>query len=176
MVGEAGDGREALEAFGRLEPDVTLMDGMLPDTHGVEVTRRIVGRHPEARIVLISINETAEDIHRAMEAGAWGYLPKSSQKTEMVEAIRAVAAGERYLPPELARRLAGREYQSPLSAREIEVLTLVAQGKANKEIAAALGVGEATVKTHLKHLLTKLGASDRTRAVTVALERGVLRL
>ena len=111
-----------------------------------------------------------------MEAGALGYLPKSSEKSEMVRAIRAVAGGTRFLPAELDRRLAGRTLYAALSERETEVLRLVAQGKANKEIAEALGMGEGTVKTHLKHLLSKLGAPDRTRAVTLALERGFLRL
>jgi DNA-binding NarL/FixJ family response regulator len=176
VVGEARNGREALELFETLAPEVTLMDGVLPDIHGVEVTRRIVARHPQARMVLVSINETAEDIHRALEAGAWGYLPKSSEKSEMVSAIRAVAAGVRFLPAELERKLAERNRYVPLSERELEVLCLVAQGRANKEIATALGVGEVTIKTHLSHILAKLDAPDRTRAVTLALERGFLSL
>lgn len=176
VVGEARSGHEALELFAKLRPDVTLMDGMLPDLHGVEVTRRIVARHPEARIIVVSINETAEDIHRALEAGAWGYLPKSSEKQAMVRAIRAVAAGERYLPADLASRLAERNLYVPLSERQIEVLRLVAQGRTNKEIADVLGIHELTIKSHLSQILAKLGAPDRTRAVTLALERGLLRL
>jgi two-component system NarL family response regulator len=176
IVGGARNGREALEMFESFRPDVTLMDGILPDMHGVEVTRSIVASHPEARIILISINETAEDIHRAMEAGAWGYLPKSSEHRLLLEAIRSVASGTRFLPPEIQARLSERSLYVPLSERELEVLRLVAKGKANKEIAEELGVGEGTIKTHLKHLLSKLDAPDRTRAVTLAIERGFLRL
>ncbi len=175
LVGEARNGAEAIEAFAKLLPDVTLMDGILPDIHGVEVTRRIVQSWPAARIILVSINETAEDIHRAMEAGACGYVPKSCEKDMIVRAIRTVAAGSPYLPPELARRLAERNTQVSLSARELEVLRLIAQGKANKQIAAELALSEATIKTHIAHILAKLDAPDRTRAVTVAMERGLLR-
>ena len=176
IVGGARNGREALEMFESFRPDVTLMDGILPDIHGVEVTRRIVASHPDARIILISINETAEDVHRAMEAGASGYLPKSSEHRLLLEAIRSVASGGRFLPPEIQARLAERSLYVSLSDRELEVLRLVAKGKANKEIAEELGVGEGTIKTHLKHVLSKLDAPDRTRAVTLALERGLLRL
>lgn len=176
LVGEARNGVEALAMFPRLRPDVTLMDGVLPDVHGVEVTRRLVAQHPGARIILVSINETAEDVHRALEAGASGYLPKSAEKDELVRAIRAVAGGERFLPPELARRVAERNLRVTLSARESEVLALIARGRANKEIAAALELSEATVKTHIAHILAKLDAPDRTRAVTLAIERGLLRM
>lgn len=176
LVGEARNGGEALALFPRLRPDVTLMDGILPDVPGVEVTQRLVTQHPGARVIMVSINETAEDIHRALEAGALGYLPKSAEKDELVRAIRGVAAGERHLPPELARRVAERNLRVPLSAREIEVLSLIAHGRANKEIAAALALSEATVKTHIAHILAKLGAPDRTRAVTLALERSLLKI
>ena len=175
LVGEARNGAEAITTFSKLLPDVTLLDGILPDLHGVEVTRRILQLHPEARIIMVSINETAEDIHRAMAAGAWGYVPKSCEKEMIVKAIRAVAAGTRFLPPELARRLAERNAQVSLSARELEVLRLIAQGRANKQIAAELALSEATIKTHIAHILAKLDAPDRTRAVTVAMERGLLR-
>jgi DNA-binding NarL/FixJ family response regulator len=176
VVGDARNGLGALESFETLRPDVTLMDGMLPDMHGVEVTRRIVAAHPEARIILVSINETAEDVQRAMDAGACGYLPKSSGKKELVGAIRAVAAGESILPVGLVRKLSEHQASSPLSAREIDVLRLIAQGRANKEIAHELGLSEPTVKTYITRMLAKLGAPDRTRAVTMALERGYLRL
>jgi DNA-binding NarL/FixJ family response regulator len=176
VVGEARNGAEALALFGTLRPDVTLMDGILPDLHGVEVTRRILEQHPEARIIVVSINETAEDVHQALAAGARGYIPKSSEKEAIVRAIRTVAGGGRYLSPELARRVAERNAHVTLSARECEVLALIARGRANKEIAAALALSEATVKTHIAHILTKLDAPDRTRAVTLALERGLLRM
>jgi two-component system NarL family response regulator len=176
VAGEARDGAEAIAAFAKIKPDVTLMDGILPDMHGVEVTRRILERHPDARIILVSINETAEDVHRALEAGACGYMPKSCEKDAIVRAIRAVAAGERYLPPHLARKLAERNLHATLSSREVEVLRLIARGKANKEIADELGLSIPTVKTHITHILTKLDAPDRTRAVTIAMERGLLRM
>lgn len=175
VVGEARDGRTALEMFSTLMPDVTLMDGVLPDLHGIEVTRRIIENHPEARILLVSINDTGEDIHRAMEAGAAGYIPKSSEQSALLQAIRDVAAGLRFLPADLARKLAIRRLTTPLSERETEVLALVAMGKANKEIATTLGIAEGTIKSHLKHILFKLGAPDRTRAVTLAQEQGILR-
>lgn len=175
VVGEARTGKEALALFSKFLPDVTLMDGILPDIHGVEVTRRIIASHPQARIILVSINDTAEDIHRAFEAGACGYLPKSCELGSMIEAIRAVAAGRRYLPEELECKLAQRNLHVSLSDRELEVLRLVAQGRANKIIADALSIGEVTVKTHISHILAKLAASDRTHAVTLARERGLLR-
>jgi two-component system NarL family response regulator len=176
VAGEARDGAEAIAAFGKIKPDVTLMDGILPDMHGVEATRRILERHPEARIILVSINETAEDVHRALEAGVCGYMPKSCEKDAIVRAIRAVAAGENYVPPHLARKLAERNLHATLSMRETEVLRLVARGKANKEIADELGLSIPTVKTHIAHILEKLDAPDRTRAVTIAMERGLLRM
>jgi DNA-binding NarL/FixJ family response regulator len=176
VVGEASSGAEALEGFERLRPDITLMDGILPDIHGVEVTRRILGFAPDARVILVSINETAEDIHRALQAGAWGYIPKSSEKDAIVHAIRTVASGEHFLSAEFARRLAERELMPLLSPRETDVLRLIAQGMANKQIAVELVLGEATVKTHVRHILDKLDAPDRTRAATLAIERGLLRL
>lgn len=176
VVGEASSGEEALALFPKILPDITLMDGILPDIHGVDVTRRILENHPLARIILVSINETAEDIHRAQEAGAMGYIPKSCEKDAIVRAIRVVAGGQRFLPPELLHRLAERNLWPPLSARECEVLRLIAKGLANKQIASELAVGETTVKSHVGHILEKLGAPDRTRAVTLAIERGLLRI
>jgi two-component system NarL family response regulator len=176
VAGEARNGAEALTEFERLKPDVTLMDGILPDMHGVEVIRRILAKHPAGRVIVVSINETAEDVHRAMEAGASGYIPKSVEKDVIVRAIRAVAAGERFIPPHLAKRLAERNLHATLSSREVEVLNLIARGKANKEIADQLGLSMPTVKTHIAHILGKLDAPDRTRAVTIAMERGLLRM
>lgn len=175
IAGEACNGQTALDLYARLRPDITLMDGILPDMHGVEVTRRIVQTDPQARIILISINDTVEDVYRAMQAGAFGYLPKSSDHSELLCAIRAVATGRLFMPPDLALKLADRAITTQLSDREIEVLQLVSRGKANKEIASTLKIGDGTVKTHIKHILTKLGAPDRTRAVTLAMERGLLR-
>lgn len=175
VVGEARTGRDALDLFQKLKPDITLMDGLLPDIHGVEVTRRIIADHPAARIILISINDTSEDIHSALEAGAFAYLSKSCDLACMIHAIRTVAAGGRYLPKELEQKLAERRLQSALSVREMEVLRLVAHGNANKAIAHTLSIGEVTVKTHLTHILAKLGAADRTHAVRIARDRGLVR-
>ncbi|MCU0779712.1 MAG: response regulator transcription factor [Akkermansiaceae bacterium] len=176
VVGEAATGSEALALFDRLLPDITLMDGMLPDMHGVEVVSRIIARHPSARVIMVSINETPEDIHQAMEAGASGYLSKSCGKQITVNAIRSVAAGGVHLPPEIKSKLSERASYASLGSREIEVLRRIARGRANKEIAAELNLSELTVKAHISHILSKLGAPDRTRAVTLALERGILRL
>ncbi len=175
VVGEAGCGADAVKLYGELQPDIVLLDGILPDIHGVEVTRQIIELHAEARVIMISINETAEDVHRALQAGAWGYIPKACEKNAIMIAIRSVAAGNRYLTAELTQKLRERDHQPLLSTRETEVLKLVAQGLANKQIAAELNLGEATVKTHLRHILEKLNAPDRTRAVTLAMERGLLR-
>lgn len=176
VVGQARNGREAIELHAKLSPDITLMDGILPDIHGVEATRRILANSPLAKVILISINETAEDIRRALEAGVRGYVPKSCEQDTIVEAIRCVASGMDFLPPQLARRLAERNAVVGLSNREVEVLRLVAKGKANKEIAAELNLSGDTVKTHITHLMRKLGAADRAHAVTLAIEQGFLRI
>ncbi|MCU0751402.1 MAG: response regulator transcription factor [Akkermansiaceae bacterium] len=176
VVGQARNGREAVELHAKLAPDITLMDGILPDMHGVEVTRVILTNNPTAKIIFISINETAEDIHRALEAGVRGYVPKSCEQDTISEAIRSVAAGEDFLPPQLALRLAERNAYVGLSNREVEVLRLVAKGTANKQIAAALHLSGDTVKTHLAHIMRKLGAADRAHAVTLAIEKGFLRM
>jgi DNA-binding NarL/FixJ family response regulator len=176
VVGEARNGLEAIEQHAKLAPDITLMDGILPDMHGVEVTRKIIASEPLAKIVLISINETAEDIRRALEAGVRGYVPKSCEQDTIIEAIRSVAAGVNFLPPQLARRLAERNAIVGLSNREVEVLRLVAKGKANKEIAGELSLSGDTIKTHITHLMRKLGAADRAHAVTLAIEQGFLRM
>jgi DNA-binding NarL/FixJ family response regulator len=176
VVGEAATGAEALDLHSQLRPDVTLMDGMLPDVHGVEVLRLILKKQVDARVLMVSINETGEDIFTAMDAGARGYISKSSGKQAVVNAIRSVAAGKRYISPEHKEKLEHRKRYSSLSAREVEVLRLIAQGRANKEIAELLGVSDLTVKAHISHILTKLSAPDRTRAVTLALELGLLRI
>jgi len=175
VVGEASNGHAAIALYENIRPDVTLMDGMLPDIHGVEASRRILENHPDARIILISINDTAEDIHRALEVGIWGYISKSCEKDSIIRAIRSVAAGERFLPPELARKLEERGSHALLTNRELDVLRLIAQGLANKQIAGELLVSEATVKSHIAHILDKLQVPDRTRAVTLAMELGMLR-
>lgn len=176
VIGQARNGREAIELYARLAPDITLMDGILPDMHGVDATREILAIDPTAKVILISINETAEDIRRAMEGGVRGYVPKSCEQDIIAQAIRSVACGKDFLTPQLARRLAERNAVLGLSNREVEVLRLVAKGKANKEIAAELALSSDTVKTHLTHLMRKLGAADRAHAVTLAIEQGFLRM
>ncbi|MEI7909796.1 MAG: response regulator transcription factor [Verrucomicrobiota bacterium] len=176
VVGQARNGAEAEELFADQQPDVTLMDGILPDLHGTEVVRRILEQHPSAAMIMVSINETAEDVHLAMSAGARGYVPKSYDQDVIIRAIRVVAAGGRFLPPELELRLRERCATVSLSHRELEVLSLIAKGKANKEVADELKLSGNTVKTHIARILDKLGAPDRTRAVTMAIQRGLLRL
>ncbi len=175
IVGEASNGEEAIALFDQLLPDVTIMDGILPDLHGVDATRAILAKHPEAKIILVSINESAEDIHRAMEAGAAGYVPKSQNQDVIVRAVRAVAAGERFLEPELARRLAARASTNALSQREIAVLRLVAEGMVNKQIGTELGLSENTVKTHIARIMGKLNVHDRTSLAMRAVSLGLLR-
>lgn len=176
VVGQARNGREAIELHAKLTPCIILMDGILPDMHGVEATREILVVSPTAKIILISINETAEDVRRALEAGVRGYVPKSCEQDVIAAAIRSVAAGTDFLPPSIRRRLNERNTVVGLSNREVEVLRLVAKGKANKEIAAALNLSGDTVKTHITHLMRKLGAADRAHAVTLGIEQGFLRM
>jgi two-component system NarL family response regulator len=176
VIGQARNGREAIELHKELAPDITLMDGILPDMHGVDATREILTNDPNARVILISINETAEDVRRALEAGVRGYVPKSCEQDAIVEAIRSVTSGRDFLPPHLIRRLAERNAVVGLSNREVDVLRLIAKGRSNKEIAADLALSAETVKTHITHLMRKLGAADRAHAVTLAIEQGFLRI
>ncbi len=175
VVGEACNGAEAVSRFEELLPDVTVMDGMLPDIHGVDATRAILARHPDAKIILVSINESAEDIHRAIEAGAAGYVSKSQNQDVIVRAVRSVAGGESFLEPELARRLSARAATNTLSQREIEVLRLVAEGRVNKQIGGELGLSENTVKTHIARIMGKLDVHDRTSLAMRAVALGLLR-
>lgn len=175
VVGHAANGKEAMEQFGKLSPDVVIMDGVMPDMHGIEVTQLIIAQHPSARILLLSVNDTEEDVHQAMKAGALGYMPKSSDELETIHAIREIAAGRKFLPANLAMKLRQRMTHSSLSEREVDVIRLVAEGKSNKEIASYLGLGDSSVKTYLARIFTKLGCSDRTQAVTIACQRGIIR-
>jgi two-component system, NarL family, response regulator len=175
LVGEARTGGEGIALYGLHHPDVTLMDGILPDMHGADAIRSILGKHPDARIILISINETAEDVRAALRAGARGYVPKSLERRTIVEAIRTVAAGRDYLPDELTARLEGKSTAACLTTREVEVLTLIARGYPNKQIADLLGLSDNTVKTHIAHIFAKLEAPDRTRAATLAIEKGIIK-
>jgi len=176
VVGTAGTGQEAVMLYLRHRPDVVLMDLQLPGMGGQQAIEAIRREDPTAKIIVLTILGGDEDIHRAIHAGAASYLLKSSLSQDLIATVRAVFAGERPMPPEVAERLAAREGQSGLSAREIEILELIAKGLRNKEIAAALGIGQETVQTHIKRLFVKLHVSDRTAAVTVALSRGIVHM
>ena len=176
IVAEAHDGESAVALFAEHEPDVVLMDLRMPVMDGVEATRAIIAAQPNARIVALTSYEGDADIYRALDAGACGYLLKDMLGTEVVGAVRAAAAGKRVIPPEVAGRLAEFTPRIDLTARELEVLRLAAKGLRNREIARAIGRTEATVKVHLKHAMAKLGVQDRTEAVTLALQRGIIHL
>lgn len=182
VVGQARDGDEAVALAASLEPDLVVMDLRMPGLDGVDATEAVLARRPSTRVVVLTTYESDESILRAIEVGASGYLLKASPEDELLAGLRAVTAGQVALAPSMAARLVGRARTggdavtpaSPLTPRETEVLALVAQGCSNREIGRRLFVGEATVKTHLLHVFEKLGVGDRTRAVTLALERGLL--
>jgi DNA-binding NarL/FixJ family response regulator len=179
VVGEAADGREALAAVAQHGPDVVLMDLRMPVLDGVGTITRLATAHPQVRVIVLTTYEEDQDIVRAVEAGAIGYLLKDTPREELFRAVRAAARGEPVLAPRVAARLMGRlrtpAVEAP-SGRELEVLTLVARGLTNRAIGRQLHISEATVKTHLVHAFAKLGVDDRTAAVTAALERGLIRL
>jgi len=176
LVGEAGNGRDAIEIFRRLRPDVTLMDLRMPDMSGIQAITAIRAEFPRARIVVLTTY--GGDVHAAaaLRAGAAGYLLKNLVRKELIETIRAVHSGKRRVLPEIATEIAEHVADDALTEREIEVLQGVAAGKSNKLIAAELNISEGTVKTHMKSILPKLDASDRTHAVMIALKRGILDL
>ncbi|MGM7698137.1 response regulator [Microbacterium sp. A84] len=179
VVGEASDGVEAIELAHALHPDVILMDLRMPRLTGAEATARLAAELPNIRVLVLTTYESDDDILGAIEAGASGYLLKAAPQEEIVAGIRSVADGHTVLAPSIAATLvarmrAAREERPQLSPRELDVLRLVAAGGSNPAIAKALFIGEATVKTHLLHVFEKLGVSDRTRAVTLALELGLL--
>jgi DNA-binding NarL/FixJ family response regulator len=176
VVAECGSGEQAVEAFGRHRPDVVLMDWRLAGMSGVEATAAIRRQHAGARIVSFTIYEGEEDIARAVEAGVVGYLPKSSSRQEILAAIRAVFRGEEVFPPAIAAKLASGRVRGRLNEKEMSVLRGIARGQSNKEIAAALGLAEVTVKFHVGRILEKLGVLDRTQAATTALQRGIIHL
>jgi DNA-binding NarL/FixJ family response regulator len=179
LVGEAATGKEAVTLAAQLHPDIVLMDLHMTEMDGAEATAQIQNQQPKTPVLVLTTYDTNNDILRAIEAGATGYLLKDTPRDELFAAIRSVAQGKAVLAPTVATRLL-QQRQTPaeeaLSARELEVLTLVARGSSNKEIARSLHLSEATVKSHLIHLFGKLGVTDRTAAVTVALKRGQLRL
>jgi len=176
LVAEAGDGAEALELFRHHKPDVTLMDLSMPRMGGAEAIQKIVAEFPGARIIAITTYQGDADIQGALEAGARGYLIKDVLRHEVAHAIRAVHSGGRVVPSAVAQKLAEYTPRVELTDRELEVLTHLANGLSNKEIAGAIGRSEATVKVHVLHILEKLAAGDRTEAVTIALRRGIIHL
>ena len=176
LVGEASTGREAIEAFRIHQPDVTLMDLQMPDMNGVEAIIAIRGEFPEARIIVLSTYSGDVQVVRAMRAGARAYLLKGNVNRELLATVRAVHSGEKRIPIEIAADLAEHTGEDDLSEREVQVLRLIAAGNANKEIAAQLDLAEDTVKKHVTNILSKLGANDRTHAVTIGLKRGIIEL
>ncbi len=176
LAGAAATGGEALEQFFKTRPDVALVDLQLPDMSGFDLIKRIKDKSPNARIIVLSSHEGDVDIQRAMEAGAQGYVVKGLVREELLETIRSVHAGKRRLPAEVAQKLAEHMADEPISPRELDVLSLMAAGKRNKEIAGALSIAEDTVKMHVRNILSKLQVNDRTEAVTIAIRRGIIHL
>lgn len=176
VIGVAENGAEGVEAFGNLRPDVALLDLQMPVMGGLEALAEIRKRAPHARVIVLTTYEGDAQAVRALKAGASGYLLKSSLRKELVEAIRAVHAGKRYIVAEVAQEIAVHSAEEPLSERELSVLQLVAAGKANKAIAHDLSLAEDTVKAHLRSIFSKLDVGDRTQAVTTALRRGIISL
>ena len=176
VVAEAANGEEAIEAYERLRPDIVLMDLRMPVMDGLAATRAILADDPNARIIVLTTYDGDEDIHRALAAGARGYLLKDMMRTELLNVIRAVHRGQRGIPAPIAARLAEHTPRIGLTPRELEVLDLVAHGLTNAQVAERIGRTEGTVKVHLKNILQKLEVKDRTEAVTSALRRGFIRL
>jgi DNA-binding NarL/FixJ family response regulator len=176
LVAEASTGREAVEQFRKHKPDLTLMDLQMPEMDGIEAMAAICSEFPEARIIVLTTYKGDVQVLRALKAGARAYLLKGLLRKELLETIRAVHAGQKRIPAEIASELADHAVDDALTAREIDVLRLIALGNANKLIADQLGITEDTVKGHVKNILSKLGASDRTHAVTIALKRGIIEL
>lgn len=174
LVGEAGDGREALLQYRRLQPDVTLMDVQMPEVNGIDAIQAIRQESPAARIIVLTTYEGDVLASRAIKAGAAGYLLKGMLRKDLLDTIREVHAGKRRIPPDIAMAMAQHHADDGLTPREVEVLQRVASGHANKKVADELAISEETVKTHMKSIMAKLSASDRTHAVTIALRRGIL--
>jgi DNA-binding NarL/FixJ family response regulator len=176
LAGEAKNGAEAVERYRALRPDVTLMDLQMPEMNGIDAIRAIRGEFPSARIIVLTTYEGDVLALRAIRAGAAGYLLKGMLRRDLLDTIRAVHAGKRRIPPEIAQGIAEHQADDLLSPREIDVLQLVAAGRSNKIIADELSIAEETVKTHMKSIMGKLSASDRTHAVSIAVKRGIFAL
>jgi DNA-binding NarL/FixJ family response regulator len=176
LIGQATNGAEAIAEFRRHRPDITLMDLRLPGINGTDTLIAIRGEYPHARIIMLTTADGDVDIQRAMRAGAWGYILKSTPQQELLQVVRSVHAGRRQVPPEVAVRLAEHLGKEDLTNRELEVLRLIRDGYRNKQIADQLTIAETTVSFHIKNLVDKLEANDRTHAVTIALRRGLLQI
>jgi DNA-binding NarL/FixJ family response regulator len=176
VVAEAANGTQAVELFDKFVPDLILMDLRMPGKDGIQATIEIRNKFPAARILMLTTFDGDEDIHKALQAGAQGYVLKNSTGDTLIPALRTVAAGQRWIPKDVAGRLNSRKMFEDLTPREIQVLQLLTKGLANKEIADALNISEYTVKDHLKNILAKLRAADRTEAVTKAISRGIIHL
>jgi DNA-binding NarL/FixJ family response regulator len=176
LIGQATNGAEAITEFRRHRPDITLMDLRLPGINGTDTLIAIRGEYPHARIIILTTADGDVDIQRAMRAGAWGYILKSTPQQELLKVVRSVHAGRRQVPPEVAVRLAEHLGKEDLTTRELEVLRLIRDGYRNKQIADQLTIAETTVSFHIKNLVDKLEANDRTHAVTIALRRGLLQI
>jgi DNA-binding NarL/FixJ family response regulator len=175
VVAEAGDGREAVEQFSQHRPDVALIDLRMRGMDGLQAILAICRRFPGARLVVLTTFDDNEDIYRALQGGAKGYLLKGAPREELLECIRTVSAGQSHIAPAVAAKLAERLSKPGLTARELEVLGLVADGKSNQEIGSLLHIGEGTVKVHVNHILDRMGVNNRTAAGVAALERGLIR-
>ena len=176
VVAQASSGKQAIDLYTEFQPDIAVVDGHLPDLHGTDVARQIVSRHSNANLLLFSVEDTEEAIHRAVRAGVNGYLSKAARRSTVLEAIRTVAGGRRYFPDAIQAKLHAHHTHPELSARELEVLRCISRGLANKEIAETMGISTETVKTHVARLMDKLGVQDRAHALMVAIERGILRI
>ena len=176
LVSQAANGAEAIQQYREHRPDVTLMDLRLPDLNGIDVMIAIRGEFPEARIIMLTTFEGDVEIQRALEAGARGYLLKNMPPSELAQVIRQVHAGKKRIPPEIAAQLAEHMSDDNLTAREVEVLQQIAGGNRNRDIGDLLHISEETVKVHIKHIMDKLGAKDRTQAIAIAVRRGIIHL
>lgn len=176
LVAQASNSVDALAEFRRHHPDITLMDLRLPGTNGTDALIAIRGEFPHARIIMLTTSDTDGEIQRALRSGASGYILKSMPQDDLLGMIRSVHAGKRHVPPEVAARLAEHLGEEELTNRELEVLRLIRDGYRNKQIADQLAIAEATVNFHIKNLVDKLGANDRTHAVTIAVRRGLLQI
>jgi DNA-binding NarL/FixJ family response regulator len=176
MVSQAANGADGIQEYRRLKPDITLMDLRLPDLSGIDALIAIRAEFPEARVIMLTTFEGDVEIQRALEAGAQGYLLKNMPPSELAQVIRHVHAGKKKIAPEVASHLAEHMSDEKLTAREIEVLSQIANGNKNRDIGELLFISEETVKVHIKHIMDKLGAKDRTQAIAIALRRGIIQL